>query len=202
MVLWGRMMSCPPCFVSVEGHRCTFISTNTSLHSCTILENYSDNQYVYHSEKRHRDGRLFGPGKFTFLPPQCHDKRHLTATQGLEVVKQLLQQPEPHNFILGVRDIERTRAAYKDAGLDNSKHTLHLLQLDLSDLRSVQLFVQKALAQLGPNKLDLLFLNAGVLDDASGPGPHGSQWCQGYVVNHLGEQHFNFGSQNPTQDLI
>ena len=127
--------------------------------------------------------------------PQCTDKRHLTAIQGLEVVKQLLQQPEPHNFILGVRDIERTRAAYKDAGLDNSKHTLHLLQLDLSDLRSVQLFVQKALAQLGPNKLDLLFLNAGVLDDASGPGPHGSQWCQGYVVNHLGKQHFDFGSQ-------
>lgn len=102
------------------------------------------------------------------------------------MVKQLLQKPEPHNFILGVRDTERTRAAYKELAFDEPKHSVHILALDLSNLRSVQLFAQQALTQLGPNKLDLLFLNAGVLDTASGPGPNGSQWCEGYVVNHLG----------------
>lgn len=108
---------------------------------------------------------------------------------GFEVIKQLLQKPEPHNFILGVRDTERTRSAYKELAFDESKHSVHILALDLSNLRSVQVFVQQALTQLGPNKLDLLFLNAGVLDTASGPGPNGSQWCEGYVVNHLA-QHY------------
>lgn len=119
-------------------------------------------------------------------PPMPWTQQSSNWTQGFEVVKQLLQKPEPHNFILGVRDTERTRTAYKELAFDESKHSVHIFPLDLSNLRSVQLFAQQALTQLGPNKLDLLFLNAGVLDTASGPGPNGSQWCEGYVVNHLG----------------
>lgn len=49
----------------------------------------------------------------------------------------------------------------------------------------MQVFVQKALAQLGRHKIDYLFLAAGTLDNAKGPGPNGSQWCDGFVVNHL-----------------
>ncbi|KAJ5167140.1 uncharacterized protein N7482_005921 [Penicillium canariense] len=108
---------------------------------------------------------------------------------GFEAVKQLLEQPEPYNFILGARDTEGTQAAYNALGFDASKHSVHILPLDLKDLRSVQVFAQKALAQLGPNKVDYLFLAAGTLDDANGPGPNGSQWCDGYVVNHLA-QHY------------
>jgi NADP-dependent 3-hydroxy acid dehydrogenase YdfG len=99
----------------------------------------------------------------------------------------LLQQQEPHNFILGVRDTKSTEAAYNDLKSDNSKHTIRILPLNLSNLRSVQFFAQQALSQLGSKNLDYLFLNAGMLDDASGPGPNGSEWCEGFIVNHLGE---------------
>ena len=91
-----------------------------------------------------------------------------------------------YNFILGARDVEKTEAAYNELNFDKTKNTISVLPLDLSDLRSVQSFAQKALTQLGHQSLDYLFLCAGTLDDARGPGPHGSQWCQGYVVNHLG----------------
>lgn len=30
-------------------------------------------------------------------------------------------------------------------------------------------------------------LNAGMAKAADGPGPHGSKWCEAYVVNHLCE---------------
>lgn len=108
-------------------------------------------------------------------------------TQGFETIKQLLQQQEPYNFILGVRDTKSTEAAYNDLKSDNLKHTIRILPLDLSNLHNVQLFAQQALSQLGSKKLDYLFLNAGMLDDASGPGPNGSEWCEGFIVNHLGE---------------
>lgn len=62
-----------------------------------------------------------------------------------------------------------------------------ILPLNLSDLRNVQSFAKQALTQLGEKKLDKLFLVAGMLNSADGPGPHGSQWCESYVVNHLGK---------------
>lgn len=100
-------------------------------------------------------------------------------------MKQLLEQSEPYHFILGARDTKRTQAAYDALGFDSTKHSVHILPLDLKDLRSVQVFVQKALAQLGRHKIDYLFLAAGTLDNAKGPGPNESQWCDGFVVNHL-----------------
>ncbi|KAJ6022263.1 short-chain dehydrogenases/reductase [Penicillium herquei] len=109
---------------------------------------------------------------------------------GFEVVKQLLEQSEQaYNFILGVRNTEKVQAAFNDLGYDTNKHSVTILSLDLLSLRSVQLFTQQALAKLGPHRVDYLFLNAGMLDKAEGPGPHGSQWCEGYVVNHLA-QHY------------
>ena len=83
--------------------------------------------------------------------------------------------------------MKSTEAAYNNLKFEKLKHTICILPLDLSHLPSVQLFAQQALSQVGSNKLDYLFLNAGMLDDARGPGPNGSEWCEGYVVNHLGE---------------
>ncbi|KAJ5227548.1 uncharacterized protein N7469_007554 [Penicillium citrinum] len=108
---------------------------------------------------------------------------------GFEVIKQLHEKNEPYNFILGARDIPRAQAAFDELKFDSSKHTLSLIPVDFTDLRSVQLFAQNALTKLGPNKLDYLFLCAGMVASAEGPGPHGSQWCAGYVVNHLA-QHY------------
>lgn len=112
----------------------------------------------------------------------------LTSSQGFECVKQLLEQTEQAcNFILGVRSVEKVQAAFNDLGYDTTKHSVTIFPLDLLSLRSVQLFVQQALEKLGPNTIDYLFLAAGMLDKGEGPGPHGSQWCEGYVVNHLGK---------------
>lgn len=99
----------------------------------------------------------------------------------------MLEKSEPYNFILGARNTEKVQAAYNDLGYDTSKHSVTIIPLDLLSLRSVQLFTQQALAKLGPNRVDILYLAAGTLDSAEGPGPHGSQWCEGYVVNHLGK---------------
>lgn len=99
----------------------------------------------------------------------------------------MLQQPEPYKFILGARNTEGTQAAYDDLPFDKEKNTITVLPLDLSNLKGVQLFAQEALSALGSNRLDYLFLNAGTLDSGDGPGPNGSQWCEGYVVNHLGK---------------
>lgn len=101
------------------------------------------------------------------------------------MIKQLLEKSEPYNFILGARDTKATQAAFDALKYDTSKHTISLLPVDLVDLRSVRLFAQQALTKLGDKKLDLLFLCAGMVAAAKGPGPHGSQWCAPYVVNHL-----------------
>ncbi|BCS19576.1 uncharacterized protein APUU_20008A [Aspergillus puulaauensis] len=108
---------------------------------------------------------------------------------GFEAIKQLLEKSEPYNFILGARDIRKAQAAFDELKYDTSRHTISLLPVDFADLRSVQLFAQQALATLGDRKLDLLFLCAGMVAPAEGPGPHGSQWCAPYVVNHL-SQHY------------
>ncbi|KAH8690228.1 hypothetical protein BGW36DRAFT_390403 [Talaromyces proteolyticus] len=108
---------------------------------------------------------------------------------GFEVVKQLLEQSQNYTFILGCRDPENAKVAFDALKFDTAKHTVCVLPLDLSDLRSVQSFVQQTLTELAGKNLDYLFLNAGMLGKADGPGPHGSQWCEPFVVNHL-SQHY------------
>ncbi|KAI3394328.1 hypothetical protein diail_2880 [Diaporthe ilicicola] len=108
---------------------------------------------------------------------------------GFELVKQLLAKPEPYRFILGARDTERTKKAYDELKFDGSTHSLTVLPLELSSLKAVKTFAQETLEKLGRDKLDYLLLNAGMAKGASGPGPHGSKWCEPYVVNHL-SQHY------------
>lgn len=62
-----------------------------------------------------------------------------------------------------------------------------MLPLELSNLKAVKSFAQQTLEKLGQEKLDYLLLNAGMAKGAQGPGPHGSKWCEPYVVNHLCE---------------
>lgn len=105
--------------------------------------------------------------------------------QGFEVVKQLLEGSEAYNVILGARSPEKAKAAFDELKYDSAKHTVTVLPLDLQSLRGVQVFAQKVLASLGHNKIDYLFVGAGTIDSGEGPGPNGSQWCLGYMVNHL-----------------
>ncbi|KAK9776038.1 hypothetical protein SCAR479_07258 [Seiridium cardinale] len=108
---------------------------------------------------------------------------------GFEAIRQLLQQPQSYKFILGVRDVKTTQAAYDDLRVDDGKCTVSLLPLDLADLRNVKSFAQQTLEKLGHDKLDVLFLNAAMGKAANEPGPHGSKWCETQMVNHL-SQHY------------
>ncbi|OGM46559.1 short-chain dehydrogenase/reductase [Aspergillus bombycis] len=108
---------------------------------------------------------------------------------GFEAIKQLLQQSEPYNFILGARDTIKAQDEYDRLDFDQNTHTITVLPLDLLSLSSVQSFAQNVLSRLGVQAIDYLFLCAGMLDSADGPGPNGSPWCSGYVVNHLA-QHY------------
>ncbi|PYI01875.1 short-chain dehydrogenase/reductase [Aspergillus sclerotiicarbonarius CBS 121057] len=109
---------------------------------------------------------------------------------GFEAIKQLLQQSEPYNFILGARDTAKVQAEYDSLNYDTAKHTITIYPLDLLSLKSVQSFAEKVLSKLGSKQLAYLFLCAGTLDRAEGSGPNGSQWCEGYVVNHLAQHYF------------
>ncbi|RYP68805.1 hypothetical protein DL771_006423 [Monosporascus sp. 5C6A] len=108
---------------------------------------------------------------------------------GFEVVKQLLAQTQPYKLILGVRDTQRTRAAFDELKYDSTRHSLTVLPVELSDLRTVKTFAQQTLDTLGETNIDYLFLNAGTYKDPNGPGPHGSKWSETYLVNHL-SQHY------------
>lgn len=122
------------------------------------------------------------------LNPPCETNvADLIDVQGFELVKQLLTQAEPYKFILGARDTETTKKAFDELKFDSDKHSLTVLPLELSNLKTVKSFAQQTLEKLGQNKLDYYLMNAGVAKGAQGPGPHGSKWCEPYVVNHLCE---------------
>ncbi|KAL2022450.1 hypothetical protein VTK56DRAFT_5279 [Thermocarpiscus australiensis] len=108
---------------------------------------------------------------------------------GFELIKQLLAQSQPYKFVLGARDVGRTQAAYGALPFDRARHSLTVLPLELSDLRGTREFARRALEELGRDGLDYLLLNAAISDAAERPGPHGSRWCEAYVVNHL-SQHY------------
>lgn len=103
-------------------------------------------------------------------------------------MKQLLQQAQPYKFIIGARDLQTTQTAFDRLQYDATKHSISILPLNLADLRTVRSFAQRALDVLNQDKLDVLFLNAGMNKAAKGPGLHGSTWCEAYMVNHLCEQ--------------
>ncbi|KAF7376727.1 NAD(P)-binding protein [Mycena sanguinolenta] len=104
---------------------------------------------------------------------------------GFEVIKQLLVQKQPYKFILGARDVATTQAAFGKVEFDKSQHSLVVLPLELSDLKGVKKFSQQVLERTGQDKLDYLMLNAARSNGAEQQGPHGSKWCESYIVNHL-----------------
>ncbi|KAK3401836.1 hypothetical protein B0T20DRAFT_450784 [Sordaria brevicollis] len=113
---------------------------------------------------------------------------------GFHVIKHLLSQTsQPYNFILGARDVSRTQDAYQAAFPSSFKpHSLEILPLELSDLKTVKRFASQTLVKLGDDKrIDYLLLNAGITNGAGTekPGPGGSKWCEALVVNHL-SQHY------------
>ncbi|KAK0709917.1 hypothetical protein B0T26DRAFT_428650 [Lasiosphaeria miniovina] len=109
---------------------------------------------------------------------------------GFEAIKTLLGQAQPYKFILGARNVGTTEAAYSKLGFDSTRHTLTVLPLELSDLRTAKTFAQQTLEHLGHDKLDYLLLNAATTSVGADPSPHGpAKWCEAYVVNHL-SQHY------------
>ena len=114
--------------------------------------------------------------------------------QGIEAAKQLLEQAQPYRLIMGARDLPATQAAVDGFAFDRAANPVSLLPLDLSDLRGVRAFARSTLDQLGPQgRIDYLFLNAGMLGSAEKAGPHGTKWCESYVVNHLCELRLDCG---------
>jgi NAD(P)-dependent dehydrogenase (short-subunit alcohol dehydrogenase family) len=67
---------------------------------------------------------------------------------------------------------------------DRAKHSLAVLPLELSDLKTVKSFAQQALTKLGKDKIDYLLLNAGATQGKE-EGQRQGKWCESYVVNHL-----------------
>ncbi|KAL0469699.1 hypothetical protein QR685DRAFT_527291 [Neurospora intermedia] len=113
---------------------------------------------------------------------------------GFHVIKHLLSQTsQSYNFILGARDVSRTQDAYRSAfrGASLDPHSLEILPLQLSDLKTVKHFAKQTLEKLEGKRIDYLFLNAGITNGAGTekPGPGGSRWCEAFVVNHL-SQHY------------
>ncbi|KAM0646130.1 hypothetical protein ACHAO3_009083 [Verticillium nonalfalfae] len=108
---------------------------------------------------------------------------------GFEAIKQLLQQTQPYRVILGARNAEGAQKAFGDLKFDESKHNVTVLPLELADLKGVKTFAQQTLETLGQQKVDYVLLNAAISNSAEEPGPHGSKWCESYIVNHL-SQHY------------
>lgn len=100
-------------------------------------------------------------------------------------MKQLLSKSQPWRFVLGCRDTKTAQAEFDKLSFDRSKHSVTVLPLELSDLKTVKMFAQQTIDKLGSDKLDILMLNAALIKNADAPGPNGSKWCEPYVVSHL-----------------
>ncbi|KAI5918978.1 hypothetical protein F4810DRAFT_689628 [Camillea tinctor] len=114
-----------------------------------------------------------------------------TSGLGFELVKQLLVQSQPYNFILGARNTKAAQTAYDGLKFDNTKHNVTILPVELDNMKTVKTFAQQILETLGKSKIDYLLLNAGTgsKKTPAPQGPYGSKWCEQYLVNHL-SQHY------------
>ncbi|KAI8634008.1 hypothetical protein F5Y19DRAFT_196650 [Xylariaceae sp. FL1651] len=114
-----------------------------------------------------------------------------TSGIGFEAVKQLLAQTQPYKFILGARDLQSTQKAYDGLQFDSTKHTVTILPMELTNMKSVKTFAQQTLEKLGQSPIDYLMLNAAtaMYKKVAETGPHGSKWIEAYLVNHL-SQHY------------
>ncbi len=100
---------------------------------------------------------------------------------GYEAASQLLDLQLSH-IVLGVRSLEKGKAAAKRLALKNLSATIDVWQLDMCSFESVQEFTKRADTQL--KRIDFVLLNAGLhspvfrSDGGSGPG-------EVYQVNYL-----------------
>ncbi len=99
----------------------------------------------------------------------------------------MLEQSQPYRVILGARNTKAAQEAYDGLSFDKAANPITILPLELNNLRNVQSFAKETLEKLGQDKIDYLLLNAGITNGSEEPGPHGSKWCEAYIVNHLCE---------------
>ncbi|KAJ4269506.1 hypothetical protein NW762_001167 [Fusarium torreyae] len=108
---------------------------------------------------------------------------------GFEAIKQLLEQSQAYNFILGARNTQKAQKDFEELQYDRSANGVTVLPLELNDLKGVKSFAEQTLNKLGQTKIDYLLLNAGANIPATEPTPHGYKWCEAHVVNHI-SQHY------------
>mgnify|MGYP002628948820 CR=1 FL=1 len=101
---------------------------------------------------------------------------------GFETAKELLRL-HPKNLILACRDIKKASIAMEKLNGGHSRDNLVCMHLDLSDLRSVERFVQKFAVRF--EKLDILINNAGLLMPDRKLSPQGHELT--FASNHLGK---------------
>ncbi|KAG9250978.1 uncharacterized protein F5Z01DRAFT_328397 [Emericellopsis atlantica] len=103
---------------------------------------------------------------------------------GFEAMRQLLEQSQPYNIILGARNTQRAKEAYDALKYDRDANPVTILPLEMNDLGKVQSFASQVQQHLQGTKLDYVLLNAGITGSAAA-GPTGSKWCEPFIVNHL-----------------
>ncbi|CAI4212369.1 unnamed protein product [Parascedosporium putredinis] len=109
---------------------------------------------------------------------------------GFEAIKHLVTQTkQPYKVLLGARNAEAAKSAYDAVDFDKTKHSISVLPLELSDLKSVKTFAAQALEALGGESLDYLLLNAALGPGGESSKPTGSKWREIQVVNAI-SQHY------------
>lgn len=103
--------------------------------------------------------------------------------KGLEVLKQLLQAPQPYRFVLGARNTGAMEQSLTQLTFE-SANKVDVLPLDLADLKGTKEFAESTLKNLGDARLDYLFLNAAITNPAV-VNPRGYRWSESAVVNHI-----------------
>ncbi|KAE9979227.1 hypothetical protein BLS_010043 [Venturia inaequalis] len=97
---------------------------------------------------------------------------------GFEAIKQLLAKQEvSYKFILGVQNVITAQSAYDTLPslTFSEKHSVKLLPIELTDLRTVKKFASQVLQTVGLNNIDILLLNAALVKSAEEPGVNGSK---------------------------
>ncbi|KAJ2966303.1 hypothetical protein NQ176_g10213 [Zarea fungicola] len=109
----------------------------------------------------------------------------LSSGLGLEVLKQLLQAPQPYRFVLGARNTGAMEQSLTQLTFE-SANKVDVLPLDLADLKGTKEFAESTLKNLGDARLDYLFLNAAITNPAV-VNPRGYRWSESAVVNHISQ---------------
>ncbi|KAM3511872.1 hypothetical protein MY11210_004490 [Beauveria gryllotalpidicola] len=109
----------------------------------------------------------------------------IIATGGFEVLKQLLQAPQPYRVVLGARNPSGMQLSLRDVVFE-SANKIEVLPLDLADLKGTRMFAEATMDAIGDAKVDYLLLNAAITKPAV-VNPRGYRWCESAVVNHVAQ---------------